>query len=75
MILDDGEANIFLENGKVGEVISEKQIQWGEKWMWQGEELGKNSDRRTRVDMSMTHSRDKQSEPGHGREKGRERGV
>lgn len=31
MILDDGEANIFLENGKVGEVISEKQIQWGKK--------------------------------------------
>lgn len=75
MILDDGEANIFLENGKVGEVISEKQIQWGEKWMWQWEELGKNSDRRTRVDMSMTHSRDKQSEPARGREKGRERGV
>ena len=50
----------------------ETEIQWGEKWMWQWEGLRKNSDRQARVDMSMTHSSDKQSEPGRGREKGRE---
>lgn len=49
---------MFLENGKVREVISEKQRpSGGKKRMWQWKELRKNPDRRARVDMRMTHSR------------------